>query len=194
MSVRETLQLGHPLLVAENSSITDPLDPHVQTVIQDLVDTMRENQLIGMAAPQLGENITVFITEPRATLTRPPEQSDELRVYINPRIINLSKEENIIFEGCGSVMRGQFFAPVQRPREVTVEALDREGTPFRFSADGILGRVIQHEYDHLLGIEFIEKVSDFKQAMSIEFYREKMKDSSENKLASLITKKEFISL
>jgi len=194
MSVRETLQIGHPLLVAANSAISEPLDAHVQQVIQDLIDTMRENQLIGMAAPQVGENITVFITEPRETATRPADQSDELRVYINPKIISLSQEKNIIFEGCGSVMRGQLFAPVKRPRQVTVEALDREGKPFRFTADGILGRVIQHEYDHLLGIEFIEKVSDYKQVMSLEFYRQQVKDSPQNKAASLVTKKEFVSL
>lgn len=194
MAVRETLQIGHPLLVAKNAPVSDPSSDDVQQVVHDLIDTMRQNQLIGLAAPQIGENLMIFVTEPRETPTRSAEQSDELRVYINPEIISLSEEQNIIFEGCGSVMHGQFFAPVQRPREVTIEALDREGKPFRFMADGILGRVIQHEYDHLFGIQFIEKVTDFTQAMSLEFYREKMKDSSKNRIASLITKKEFLSL
>lgn len=194
MSIRDTLQIGHPLLKALNASISSPTDSHVQQVIQDLVDTMRENQLIGMAAPQIGENITVFVTEPRKTATRPADQSDELRIYINPKIIELSKDENIIFEGCGSVLHGQLFAPVRRPQEVTVEALDREGKPFRFTADGILGRVIQHEYDHLQGVEFLEKISDYRQVMTADFYRERVKDSEENRMASLITKKEFRAL
>jgi peptide deformylase len=194
MSVRETLQIGHPKLKAPNEPVIDTNNTHVKQVIQNLIDTMREKQLIGMAAPQIGENITAFVTEPRETLTRPADQSDELRIYINPKIVALSSEENIIFEGCGSVLHGQLFAPVSRPREVTIEALDRDGKSFRFIADGILGRVIQHEYDHLQGIEFLEKISDYRQVMTADFYRERVKDSDENRTASLITKKEFISL
>lgn len=191
MSVRPTLQIGHPALKANNKKIIDFFDPKLKTLITDLVETMRDAGLIGIAAPQIGENFNVFITEPRETKTRSKDQADEMRIYINPRIVKRSSEEIIIYEGCGSVMNAQLFGPVSRPRTVTIEAFDLDGNQFRFSADGILGRVIQHEYDHLEGIEFLEKVSDYKKLMNLEHYLDQIKNDSENLKNSLITVKEY---
>ncbi|MFA5776595.1 MAG: peptide deformylase [Patescibacteria group bacterium] len=99
MAVRETLQIGNPLLKAQNLQVTDLNDLRIKQVIEDLVDTMRANGLIGMAAAQIGENCRVFVTEPKETEVRPKEQSDILRVYINPKIIFTSKEQIEIWEG-----------------------------------------------------------------------------------------------
>lgn len=175
MTVKETLQIGDPRLKAENKVITDFANPVVRQVIDDLIDTMHQNELIGMAAQQIGENWKIFITEPRETKSRPADQSDELRVYINPTIINSSAEENIIYEGCGSVLNGSLFGPVKRPKEITIEAYDRDGHKFRLTCDGILARVVQHENDHLSGVEFTEKIYDYKLLMTAEFYRQRIK-------------------
>src|SRR3989338_5427354 len=148
MAVRETIPIGHPALKASNQEIIDFSAPELAKLIQNLQETMRATGLIGIAAPQIGENFRVFITEPRETDTRPADQSDEFRVYINPKIVYKSEEKIVIWEGCGSVLNAKLFGPVERPRVVEVEACDANGGKFRFKADGILGRVIQHEQDH----------------------------------------------
>lgn len=163
----------------------------LKTVIDNLVDSMRQNKLVGMAAPQIGENLTVFVTEPRETPTRPKDQTDELRIYINPTITYFSPKQIILFEGCGSVLNGQLFGPVKRPKIITIQAKNQQGKQFELTCDGILARVIQHEYDHLFGIEFLEKISDYKQMMTVEFYIQNIKPNPEHIKDSTITQKNF---
>jgi peptide deformylase len=189
--VRNVIQIGHPALKAKNAPIEDFESQKLHQVVEDLVDTMHEAGLIGMAAPQIAENFQVFVTEPRETKTRSKEQSDELRIFVNPRIIKASKEEVIIFEGCGSVLQGMLFGPVSRPRLIIIEAFDLKGKKFHFRADGILGRVIQHEYDHMQGVEFLEKVSNYKEMMTAEYYKARVLNEPGHILASTITTKEF---
>lgn len=191
MSVREAIQIGDPRLKAKNKAIKKFDSKKLSQLIDDLTDTMRSKELVGMAAPQIGENYKVLITEPRVTKTRTTEQSDELRVYINPEIIYYSKDETIIFEGCGSVMNGQLFGPVKRPKEIIISASDQKGRQFELKCDGLLARVIQHEYDHLFGIEFTEKIIDYKRLMNIDFYIKNIKNSEEQMANSVITIKEY---
>ncbi len=191
MPIRATIQIGDPRLKAENESVEDFSSAKVKQVVEDLVETMRAKELIGMAAPQIGENWKIFVTEPRETETRSADQADELRVYINPTIIWESEEETIIYEGCGSVMEGNLFGPVKRPKTITIEAFDVEGKKFTLKCDGILARVIHHEYDHLIGIEFTEKVFDYKKLMNREFYLKDIKGSKEQLEAGKITIIEF---
>lgn len=187
---KETLQMGDPRLKATNQEVAEINDPKVKQIIEDLVETMRANGLVGMAAPQIGENYEIFVTEPRKTATRPIDQADELRVYINPEITVFSKEEVVIYEGCGSVAKGTLFGPVKRPREITIQAQGKDGTRFELTADGLLSRVIQHEYDHLSGIEFTEKILDYRKMVDLEFYKRDIRNSPEQIQVSMITKKE----
>jgi peptide deformylase len=179
MAIRDTLQAGDPRLKAKNKKITRFNDSKVQKVIKDLIDTMHHNQLIGMAAQQIGENLKLFVTEPRQTASRPADQTDILRVYLNPTITWISPEQVTIFEGCGSVAYGTLFAPVTRPKTITIEYQDQAGTSHWLKCDGILSRVIQHEYDHLQGIEFTEKIDDYKMLMAKEWYLEYSKSHPE---------------
>jgi peptide deformylase len=183
--------LGHPALKAENQIIQNFVDPKLAQLIIDLKDTMYKEGLIGIAAPQIGENYMVFITEPRETEYRPADQADEFRVYINPKILWESDEKIIIWEACGSVTEVGIFGPVLRSKIVEVEAQDITGNKFKFKADGILGRVIQHEMDHCLGIEFIEKVADYGKLKSLEFYLKDIKTSPEQVAAQKISIKEL---
>ena len=189
--IQTTIQTGDPRLKASNQLITDFNDPKLKQVIDDLVDTMRANELIGLAAPQIGENFKVFVTEPRETPIRSGDQTDILRTYINPEIVAQSSEQIIIWEGCGSFAHAQIYGPVLRPKEITIEAFDLTGKKFRLTCDGILSRVIQHEYDHLFGIEFIEKVTDIKLLKDTEFYLRDVKNLPEIVAAAVVTKKEF---
>ena len=194
MAIRELLQLGDEKLTNENLEIENFDDEKIKQVIIDLVDTMKEKGLVGIAAPQIGENFRIFITEPRETEFRSKDQTDELRIFINPKIIETSSEEVISYEGCGSVARSQIFGPVSRPKTIKIEANNEKGERFRIKCDGLLARVIQHENDHLSGIEFIEKISDYTKLVSPEVYGEKIKNSPEQMQNSIITIKEVTKL
>lgn len=187
MSIKSVLQIGDLRLKEKNKKVTDVSSKIVKQVIQDLKDTMGKEELIGMAAPQIGYNWQIFITRPRKTKSRNIEKGDELRVYINPRLVFLSKQQSIIYEGCGSVLCGNLFGPIRRPALIVVEALDENGKMFQLRCNGILARVIQHEQDHLLSIEFTEKVSDYRKLMAAEFYRERIRNSPEQLAASKIS-------
>ncbi len=187
MAVRKVVQIGHPALKANNKEIKSFGSKTFKKLLKDLRDTMRKNELIGIAAPQIAENYKVFVTHPRNTKSRNLGKEDIYRVYINPKIVNLSKEESIIYEGCGSVVNGNLFGPVQRPQKLTVEATNEKGERFQIMCDGILARVIQHEYDHLSGIEFLEKVTDYKKMMTFEYYSKKIRNSRAQISASKIT-------
>ena len=173
MIIKEIIQIGNPLLHKKSKFVAKIDSKDTQRVIKNLIDSMRHHDLIGIAAPQIGENLRIFVTEVRKTKYRNLKK-DKLRVYINPKIIWQSKKEIVFYEGCGSVAYAQLFAPVKRPEKVEVEAFDEKGNKFRFKADGMLSRVIQHEIDHLNGIEFIEKVKDPKSYMSSGEYKKKM--------------------
>lgn len=191
MAVRKTLQIGDPKLKLKTTPITNLNSKKIIKIIKDLTDTMRKNELVGMAAPQIGENYQVFITEVRKTKSRSVKEQDDLRVFINPKIIKLSKEENIIYEGCGSVLNGNLFGPVKRPKEIVVEAIDKKGKMFQIRCDGLLARIIQHEYDHLNGVEFTEKVYDYSKLMNYEHYKKYIRKSPLQISNSKITIKEI---
>ena len=156
-------------------------------MIQDLKDTLEEHGLIGIAAPQIGENYHIFVTEARNTAFRTLDKEDIFRVYINPRITWASYRYATIYEGCGSVLNGKLFGPVIRPSEVTIVAENEKGRRFQLKCDGILSRVIQHEHDHLHGIEFLEKVSNYSQLMTDTYYVQNIKTSKEQVNNSKIT-------
>lgn len=192
MAVKKTVQAGDPRLKRKNKKIKNFKSPILKRLIRDLKDSMNKAGLVGIAAPQIGENYMVFITHPRNTKSRRLGKTDKLRIYINPKISYKSKKENVIYEGCGSVVNGDLFGPVKRPEEIQVSALDEKGKKFSIRCNGILARVIQHEYDHLKGIEFIQKVSDYKKVIVGDFYRKNIRNSKVQKQNSLITKIEVI--
>ena len=168
MAIKETVQAGNTIVHRTSAEVTS-FDEVTKQVIQDLVDTMRHADLVGMAAPQIGSNKRIFVTEIRKTKFR-TEDTDELRIFVNPQIVKTSEQESEMYEGCGSVASAQFFGPVTRPSEVVVRAQNANGETFTVTASGLLARVIQHEIDHLDGILFPEKISDLKRIMSRNEY------------------------
>lgn len=184
--VRKVAEAGHSLLKADNKQVKSYKSPIIKKLIKDLTDTMYKADLIGIAAPQVAENYMAFVTHPRTTGARKSIGTDKLRVYLNPKIIFKSKQQSVIYEGCGSL--GDIFGPVLRPKEIEVEAQDENGKRFRLRCDGILARVIQHEYDHLMGIEFIEKVDDLKKVVVKKYYRKYIRSSKQQIENSRTTK------
>lgn len=191
MAVKTVIQIGHPALKAKNKEITDFKSSKLKKLITDLKDTLKEAGLVGIATPQIAENYLVIATHVRNTKARKLGKADIFRIYINPKIINYSTSQSVIYEGCGSVAEGNLFGPVKRPQEVTIEAFDEKGKKFKLTCDGLLARVIQHEYDHLFGVEFLEKILDYKKVTSYEYYVKNIKNSKAQKEASKITKIQY---
>ena len=173
MIVENIIQIGNPILRKKNQVIKNVKNTEVIKTIGDLVDSMRHYSLVGMAAPQIGKNLKIFVTEIRQTPSRKPDVLDDLRVFVNPKIVWKSKKEVIIYEGCGSVAHSDLFGPVRRSEKVIVRALNEKGEKIKLKAGGLLARVIQHEYDHLVGIEFVEKIIDLKKIMAKSEYLKK---------------------
>lgn len=188
MAFKKVIMAGDKRLRAKNKKIKDIKSAKTQRLIKELIKSMRKEDLIGIAANQIGENYSVFITQPRSTKAR-KGVTDKLRVYINPKLTYASKAQILIYEGCGSV--GDIFGPVLRPKEVEVEAIDEKGQKFTLRADGILARVIQHELDHLAGIEFLQKVSDYSKILVKEHYVKQIRNSKLQKQNSKIKKVEY---
>jgi peptide deformylase len=194
VTVRRIVEAGNPKLKAKNKFVKNVRSLQVQKLIKDLSDTMYKTDLIGIAAPQIGENYLVFVTHPRNTGARKLVRADTLRVFINPKITFQSKAKSLIYEGCGSLDNGGIFGPVLRPKEVQVEAFDQNGQRFSLRADGILARVIQHEYDHLQQTEFIQKVSDYNKVVVQKYYRKYIRRSKPQIANSKTSKIEFKTL
>lgn len=175
MVIKKTIQLGNPIIRRKSKIVKNIKSKPVQKIVKDLVDSMRHHGLVGMAAPQIGHNFRIFVTEIRATPTRKnPKHLDPVRVFINPKIKNLSIKKIAGYEGCGSVGQpAALFGEVLRSESLTIEASDKNGNPFMLNARGLLARVIQHELDHLEGVVFLDRVSDTKTLISRSEYLKK---------------------
>jgi peptide deformylase len=165
-------QIGEPVIRKKALKVIDCLSKETRKTVRDLVDSMRHHTLVGMAAPQIGVSSRVFVTEIRETKLRKAHRADDvddLRVFINPKVVSVSDKTAKGWEGCGSVACTALFAKVDRPTEITVTAHDAKGVKFTLTAKGLLARVIQHEIDHLNGIIFTD-TADPKTFMSREPY------------------------
>ncbi len=160
MAIKNIVQIGNKVLRTKAKPVRATETVKIRKLIKDLVDTLHNSSLVGIAAPQIGVGLQIFISEVRKTKFRNPRLVDRLRVYINPRIITYSKKETILDEGCGSVCSTLLHGPVLRPESLEVEALDENLKPFSLKASGLLAKIIQHEYDHLQGIVILDKFAD----------------------------------
>ncbi len=127
----------------------DVSSSEIQNLIQDLVETMKLEDGIGIAAPQIGVHKQVVIVS----------TGDKYQVFINPKIVKKSFRKIVSEEGCLSVPG--VFGLVKRPRAVEVEALGANGEELVIKAEGMSSIILQHEIDHLNGILFIDKVRKY---------------------------------
>ncbi len=129
------------------------IDERIQTLIQDMFETMYEARGIGLAATQVDVHERIVVMDLS-------EEKNEPRVFINP-VITHKNGETTYEEGCLSVPG--IYDTVTRAEQVTVEALNEKGESFILEADGLLAICIQHELDHLMGKVFVEHLSQLKQ-------------------------------
>jgi len=130
------------------------VDDRVRSIVRQLADTMYDAPGIGLAATQCDIHERIVVVDVSETM-------NELRVFINPEIVQTSPESKRWEEGCLSVPG--VFDEVERPDRVTVRALDEFGQPFTIEADGLLAVCLQHELDHLNGRVFVQHLSRLKQ-------------------------------
>ena len=176
MSIKQTVQVGNEIIRQKAAKVKDISADEIQQTIKDLVDSMRHDNLVGMAAPQIGKKWRIFVSEIRQTTYRKNiAKSDLLRIFVNPKITWQSKKQLDGYEGCGSVASAQLFGSVKRAESVMCEALDENGKSFKIKASGLLARIIQHETDHLNGMVFLDHVSDTKTLVDKQIYIDSQK-------------------
>lgn len=177
MPVRAIVRLGHPALRTPARAVPAGTiaDREVQQLIDDMVETMRDAHGVGLAAPQVGVGLQLFVCE---------VQGDEeghaavpLRVVVNPMLTPLAGDLVYDWEGCLSIpdLRGL----VPRHPQVRVRGLDRSGAPLDYVAGGFEARIVQHEFDHLNGVVFLDRMRDLRSLAYLDEWSEYLADGEQ---------------
>lgn len=140
-----------PILRTATTEVTDFTDA-LKKLADDMREAMHTHKGMGLAAPQIGESIRLFIVEYGGSDDDP---AIPFTAYVNPTITWRSDNSVLMTEGCLSIPGIE--GTVRRPKRVTLDAYDLNGVPVRIKAKGLLARIIQHEMDHLDGILFTDK-------------------------------------
>jgi peptide deformylase len=154
MAIREIVFTPEPVLRRKARKITT-FDKDLQTVIDDMIETMREAPGVGLAAPQIGISERLLVIEYG-------DDEDEsvpkkLYVVINPEIVEASEEKEMGVEACLSIPR--MMGDVERHKRITVKAVNRHGKPIKIKVEGWMARIFQHEIDHLEGVLFTDRAT-----------------------------------
>ena len=166
--LRQIAQLGQPVLREPALPVTDPADPVIQALIDDLLATVDEVGGVGIAAPQVYEPLTLFIVASRPNPRYPHAPSMTPTAMINPELVWASDETEKEWEGCLSVpgLRGL----VPRHRRIGVRFLTRDGKLREEEYEGFLARIFQHEFDHIRGLVFVDRVIDSREFVTEREY------------------------
>ena len=155
MTLRKIVTLPDPVLRRKARAITK-FDKNLSTLINDMVETMREAPGVGLAAPQIGLSDRLIVIEyhEREEDEENEEAPKKVWAMINPEIVKASEEKVMGVEGCLSIPG--LLGEVERHAEVQVKGLNRHGKPMKVKAKGWLARIFQHEIDHLNGVVFTD--------------------------------------
>lgn len=159
MSVRQILKMGDPRLLRVAEPVTQFGTPELDSLIADMFDTMHAANGAGLAAPQIGVNLQLVIFGFKQNPRYPDAAAVPETVLLNPVLTPLSEHKEEDFEGCLSVpgLRGS----VPRFSQLRYAGVDQFGAPFMREVEGFHARVVQHEVDHLLGILYPMRITDF---------------------------------
>jgi peptide deformylase len=152
------ITFGDELLRQKAEKIVE-IDEEITETAKQMLEILGRDKGIGLAGPQIGFMKRIFVTK---------VEGDEERVFINPAIIETSHKTIKFEEGCLSVPG--IYAQVIRCESIKMQAWNEKGRPFSIEASGLLARVIQHEYDHLEGILFLDHVPDKKREKLVVKY------------------------
>lgn len=170
MTIKPLIILPDPLL-REVSKPVERVDAELLKLADDMLETMYEAPGIGLAAVQIGVARRLLVLD----ISREGEDKQPL-VVINPEIIAASDTRSVYEEGCLSIP--DYYAEVERPADVTVRFLNREGKQETLEATGLLATCMQHEIDHLDGVLFIDHISRLKRDMVIRKFTKAAKSKA----------------
>lgn len=166
--LRQIAQLGQPVLRGVAARIVDPAAPAVQALIDDMLLTVADANGVGIAAPQVFAPLSLFIVASRPNPRYPHAPEMAPTAMINPEILWLSDEQEKGWEGCLSIpgLRGL----VPRARRIGVRYLTRAGEVREEEYADFLARVFQHEFDHVRGMVFVDRVESTRELMTEKEY------------------------
>lgn len=164
MSLRPLHLLGSPVLRQRGSDVAR-VDEEVCRLVDDLFETMEAAHGVGLAANQVGVPRRVAVVDAEG----------QRFAMINPVIVE-AEGRTTAEEGCLSIP--EIFGDVTRPERVVLEALDRDGKPFRLEVDGLVARAVQHELDHLDGILFLDHLGLMKRKVLLARWKREHKDDT----------------
>jgi len=158
MALRRIVTLPEPVLKRKARTVTK-FDKDLQTLLDDMVETMREAPGVGLAAPQIGLSERIIVIEYYEKEEDEENEDAPKKVWavINPEIVKVSEETLPGVEGCLSIPG--LVGEVERHAAVQVKGLNRHGKPMKVKAKGWLARIFQHEIDHLNGVLFTERAT-----------------------------------
>lgn len=179
-------KLGDPILrqVAAEIPTSDILSGDVQSFIDDLIQTKREANGAGIAAPQVSKSWRVFVVEVQDNPRYPYKPNYPLTVVINPIVTLLTEERFMNFEGCLSIpdLRGE----LPRCPEIRVQGLDRNARPLDFQVRGITAGTFQHENDHLDGVLFVDHVVDSRTLCTWDEFQKHYEHEFRDRVATIV--------
>lgn len=161
MPILPIVTYNDPVLLEKAEEIEED-SPELQTLIDNMLETMYNADGVGLAAPQIGRSIKLFVMDTDAMIEEGDVPYGPM-VFINPLILDKRGNKVPLEEGCLSIP--EVNDKVFRPETVVIEFFDREFNKHRLEANGWTSRVIQHEYDHLEGVLFIDYLSTFKRRL-----------------------------
>ena len=153
---------GDPLLRKKAKTIEKD-HPKLDEIIENMWETMYYSDGVGLAAPQVGLSIRMFVIDASSGADEEPELEGFKKVFINPEIIETKGDEWTMNEGCLSLP--EIREDVDRPDEVTIKYQDENFVEHTETYKGFAGRVIQHEYDHLEGVLFVDHLSPLRKRL-----------------------------
>jgi peptide deformylase len=170
MSILKVVRLGHPVLrkLAQNVPLEHITSSENQRLIDDMVETMKEHDGVGLAAVQVHESKQIAVLEVADNPRYPQKPKVPLSVLINPNITPLSDEMEEDWEGCLSIIELRGLVP--RYKIIRVLARARDGMELDFVASGFHARVIQHEWDHLQGKVYLDRMRDLSSLTYLQEY------------------------
>lgn len=167
MSILKIARMGHPVLARRAEIVPDPAQPRIRALVAHMIETMRDANGAGLAAPQVHVPLRVLVfqapeerSDPALAEAERFDHTAPLTVLINPEIEILSDELQGGWEGCLSVPGLRGF--VERAAHIRYRGLDADGSVVDRTARGFHARVVQHEIDHLDGILYPQRMNDLK--------------------------------
>lgn len=160
MTIKPLIILPDPVLRLVSKPL-ETVDSRVLKLADDMLETMYDAPGIGLAAIQVGEPLRLLVID-----VAKEEEGRKPQVFINPEIIASSDTRSTYEEGCLSIPG--YYAEVERPAEITVNYIDRDGKQQQLAAEGLLATCLQHEIDHLDGVLFIDHISRLKRDMVVK--------------------------